>query len=185
MDGLNLLLLQKFVLRNFPWSHPGRRSNLCSESNKPLKNWGKLTQKSADLLAESVNTRQLYSELGKITLLQAANKPVDVDTVAQLVRANTSLQLAAAIKAGNTVRALGLLNWLTIWTSFKIVATDWTISPGYGSSWWWRQDRMIELLLKLLKLATQSVSTSSRSQDSFCTATRLNVTFATRTRSQP
>jgi DNA polymerase-3 subunit delta len=62
---------------------------------------------------------------------------VDVDTVAQLVRANTqnSLQLAAAIKAGNTVRALGLVTELINHNepALKIVAT----LIGQFRTWLW------------------------------------------------
>jgi len=60
----------------------------------------KLTQRSAYLVAESVgnNTRQLYSELENCFFVH--NKHLDVDSVAQLVQANTqnSLHLAAAIE---------------------------------------------------------------------------------------
>lgn len=135
-------LLQKCAeIREFSLISPWKTEQLVQRVQQAAQELGvKLTQKSADLLAESVgnNTRQLYSELEKLhTFAGAANKPVDVDTVAQLVRANTqnSLQLAAAIKAGNTARALGLVTELINHhePALKIVAT----LIGQFRTWLW------------------------------------------------
>jgi DNA polymerase-3 subunit delta len=135
-------LLQKCAeIQEFSLIPPWKTEQLVQRVQQAAQELGvKLTQKSADLLAESVgnNTRQLYSELEKLhTFAGATNKPVDVDTVAQLVRANTqnSLQLAAAIKAGNTVRALGLVTELINHNepALKIVAT----LIGQFRTWLW------------------------------------------------
>jgi DNA polymerase-3 subunit delta len=135
-------LLQKCAeIQEFSLIPPWKTEQLVQRVQQAAQELGvKLTQKSADLLAESVgnNTRQLYSELEKLhTFAGATNKPVDVDTVAQLVRANTqnSLQLAAAIKAGNTARALGLVTELINHNepALKIVAT----LIGQFRTWLW------------------------------------------------
>ena len=135
-------LLQKCAeIQEFSLIPPWKTEQLVQRVQQAAQELGvKLTQKSADLLAESVgnNTRQLYSELEKLhTFAGATNTPVDVDTVAQLVRANTqnSLQLAAAIKAGNTVRALGLVTELINHNepALKIVAT----LIGQFRTWLW------------------------------------------------
>ncbi|HEY9767325.1 MAG TPA: DNA polymerase III subunit delta [Coleofasciculaceae cyanobacterium] len=100
----------------------------------------KLTSKAIALLTESVgnNTRQLWNELEKLKIYWGDNhQPLDENTVAQLVLCNTqnSLQLAAAIKDGETERALGLVTDLINRNepALKIVATlvgqfrTWTI----------------------------------------------------------
>lgn len=135
------LLQKSAAIREFSLIPPWKTEQLVQRVQQAAQELGvKLTQKSADLLAESVgnNTRQLYSELEKLhTFAGAANKPVDVDTVAQLVRANTqnSLQLAAAIRAGNTVSALGLVTELINHNepALKIVAT----LIGQFRTWLW------------------------------------------------
>ena len=65
-------------------------------------------------MAESVgnDTRLLYNEIEKLRLYaHGSNKPLDVDTVTKLVRNTTqnSLQLAAAIRIGDTAKALTTL----------------------------------------------------------------------------
>lgn len=113
----------------------------------------KLTQRSAYLVAESVgnNTRQLYSELEKLrTFAGAVNKHLDVDSVAQLVQANTqnSLHLAAAIRAGDTAKALALVAQLSSRNepALRIVAT----LIGQFRTWLW------------VKLMTEAGEVSSR-----------------------
>lgn len=90
----------------------------------------KLTPATAHLLAEYVgnNTRQLYNELEKLRTFAAdSNQPLDVDVIRELVSNNTqsSLQLAAAIKDGNSAKALTLVTELINCNepALKIVAT--------------------------------------------------------------
>lgn len=106
-------LLQKYAeFREFSLIPPWKTDQLMQRVQQAAQEVGvKLTQKSAHLVAESVgnNTRQLYNELEKLRLYAgAASKPLDVDAVAELVRTTTqnSLQLAAAIKSGDTATAL-------------------------------------------------------------------------------
>ena len=101
----------------------------------------KLTPKAVELLAESVgnNTRQLYNEVEKLSLYSSSdrNNTLDETAVAALVICNTqnSLQLAAAIRDGQTDRALQLVTELINLNepALKIVATlvgqfrTWTI----------------------------------------------------------
>lgn len=74
----------------------------------------KLTGEAVDLLVEAVgnNTRQLYNEIDKLKLYGDGSKPLGKEAIANLVTTSTqsSLQLAAAIRAGNTSRALTLLD---------------------------------------------------------------------------
>ena len=125
-------LLQKLAdIREFSLVPPWKIEQLVQRVQQAaLELDVKLTQKSAHLLAESVgnNTRQLYNELEKLrTFAGAVNKPLDVDTVASLVQANTqnSLHLAAAIRAGDAAKALALLAQLSSRNepALKIVAT--------------------------------------------------------------
>ena len=100
----------------------------------------KLTSEAIALLVESIgnNTRQLWNELEKLKIYWGDNQQaLDRDTVAELVLCNTqnSLQLAEAIRDGNTERALGLVGDLLARNepALKIVATlvgqfrRWTI----------------------------------------------------------
>ncbi|WP_019507587.1 DNA polymerase III subunit delta [Pleurocapsa sp. PCC 7319] len=100
----------------------------------------KLTPKALTLLAESVgnDTRQLWNELEKLKIYSSdSEQALDENTVANLVLCNTqnSLQLAAAIKDGETDKALGLVTDLINRNepALKIVATlvgqfrTWTI----------------------------------------------------------
>ena len=106
-------LLQKCAhIREFSLIPPWKTEQIVQRVQQAAQELGvKLSQKSAYLVAESVgnNTRQLYSELEKLkTFAGGASKPLDVDAVASLVRANTqnSLHLAAAIKDGDAAKAL-------------------------------------------------------------------------------
>ncbi len=100
----------------------------------------KLTSQAAEILAEAVgnDTRLLYNELEKIQLYAGGtNKPQDIDVVTQLVR-NTnqnSLQLAAAMKAGDTAKALAILANLinACEPSLRIIAT----LIGQFRTWLW------------------------------------------------
>ncbi|MFM7364446.1 MAG: DNA polymerase III subunit delta [Cuspidothrix sp.] len=90
----------------------------------------KITPQIAELLAESIgnDTRLLYNELEKLRLYtQGSRKPLDVKIVSELVRNTThnTLQLATAIRTGDTSAALTILADLTnaAEPGLKIVAT--------------------------------------------------------------
>ncbi len=135
------LLQKKAEIKEFSLIPPWKTEQLVQQVQQAAQEVGvKLTPKSAELLAQSIgnNTRQLYSELEKLhTFAGATNKPIDVDCVTALVQANTenSLQLAAAIKAGNTAKALGLVSQLLNLNepALKIVAT----LVGQFRTWLW------------------------------------------------
>lgn len=135
-------LLQKSAyIREFSLIPPWKTEQLVQRVQQVAQELGvKLTQRSAYLVAESVgnNTRQLYSELEKLrTFAGAVNKHLDVDSVAQLVQANTqnSLHLAAAIRAGDTAKALALVAQLSSRNepALRIVAT----LIGQFRTWLW------------------------------------------------
>ncbi|MEB3292050.1 MAG: DNA polymerase III subunit delta [Synechococcales bacterium] len=78
----------------------------------------KLTQAAITTIAEAVgnNTRQLYSELEKISLLashegQKKPKPLDVEAIAPLITSTSqnTLKLFTAIRQGKTAEALELV----------------------------------------------------------------------------
>ncbi|WP_341528064.1 DNA polymerase III subunit delta [Nostoc sp. UHCC 0302] len=110
-------LLKQFAaeFREFPLIPPWKTELLVQSANQAAQTVGvKLTSRAAEWLAESVgnDTRLLYNEIEKLRLyVEGSNKPIDVDTVTQLVRNTTqnSLQLAAAIRTGDTTKALGTL----------------------------------------------------------------------------
>lgn len=148
-------LLQKSAyIREFSLIPPWKTEQLVQRVQQVAQELGvKLTQRSAYLVAESVgnNTRQLYSELEKLrTFAGAVNKHLDVDSVAQLVQANTqnSLHLAAAIRAGDTAKALALVAQLSSRNepALRIVAT----LIGQFRTWLW------------VKLMTEAGEVSSR-----------------------
>lgn len=135
-------LLQKLAeIREFSLIPPWKTEQLVQRVQQAAQEVGvKLTQKSAYLVAEAVgnDTRQLYSELEKLRLYAGAvNKPLDVDAVADLVGANTqnSLQLAAAIRAGNAATSLTLVRELISRNepALRIVAT----LIGQFRTWLW------------------------------------------------
>lgn len=73
----------------------------------------KLTAHGAELLADLVgnDTRQLHSELEKLRLYSGDSKPIDEAAIATLVTASSqsTIQLAAAIRQGQTAQALDLV----------------------------------------------------------------------------
>ncbi|MFM7405864.1 MAG: DNA polymerase III subunit delta [Cuspidothrix sp.] len=90
----------------------------------------KITPQIAEILAESIgnDTRLLYNELEKLRLYTQGNRqPLDVKIVSELVRNTTqnTLQLATAIRTGDTPTALTILADLTnaAEPGLKIVAT--------------------------------------------------------------
>jgi len=127
--------------REFPLIPPWKTELLVQSVNQAAQAVGvKLTPKIAELLAESVgnDTRLLDNEIEKLRLyLEGSNKPLNVTTVTQLVRNTTqnSLQLAAAIRTGNTARALETLAALINASEpgLRIVAT----LIGQFRTWLW------------------------------------------------
>jgi DNA polymerase-3 subunit delta len=100
----------------------------------------KLTENAENLLAEAVgnDTRSLYRELEKLQLYgMDITRPLEPKDIFPLIRFNTqnSLQLAAAIRQGNTSQALALLNALVERNepALKIVAT----LVGQFRTWLW------------------------------------------------
>ncbi len=109
-------LLKKFaLLQEFPLIPPWKTELLVQSVKQAAQTVGvKLTAKSVDMLAEAVgnDTRLLYNELEKLRLYaEGSNQPLDVNAVAQLVKNTTqnSLQLAVAIRTGDTAKALAIL----------------------------------------------------------------------------
>jgi DNA polymerase-3 subunit delta len=109
-------LLQKHAqIREFSPIPPWKTELLLQNVRDHAADQGvNLTPSAQALLAEAVgnNTRQLWSELAKLRLYHAdPQTPIDADVVAQLVVTNTqsSLQLAAAIRDGESDRALRLV----------------------------------------------------------------------------
>ncbi|HEY9645376.1 MAG TPA: DNA polymerase III subunit delta [Chroococcidiopsis sp.] len=103
-----------------------------------------LTADAAQLLAEAVgsDTRQLYTELEKLRLyvgdgMGNGKKSIDKEAIAALVSTSTqsSLQLAAAIRQGDTSKALTLLTDLfrRNEAGLRIVAT----LVGQFRTWLW------------------------------------------------
>jgi DNA polymerase-3 subunit delta len=159
-------LLQKYAeIREFSLIPPWKTEQLVQRVQQAALEVGvKLTQRSAYLVAESVgnNTRQLYSELEKLrTFAGAINQPLDVDAVADLVRANTqnSLQLAAAIQKGDATKALALVADLISRNepALRIVAT----LIGQFRTWLW------------VKLMMETVQGDARTSERSDNAVRL------------
>jgi DNA polymerase-3 subunit delta len=135
------LLKQFAFFQEFPLIPPWKTELLVQAVKQAAESVGvKLTPVSAEMLAEAVgnDTRLLYNELEKIRLYaQGSNKPQDADVIAQLVRNTTqnSLQLAAAIRMGNTESALNLVTDLINASEpgLRIVAT----LIGQFRTWLW------------------------------------------------
>ncbi|MBW4574845.1 MAG: DNA polymerase III subunit delta [Aphanothece sp. CMT-3BRIN-NPC111] len=135
-------LLQKYAeIQEFSLIPPWKTELLVQQVKRISGQVGvKLNNAAAELLAESVgnDTRQLFNELEKLQLYAgSANQPLDVKAVAALITANTqnSLQLAGAIRQGNTVQALGLVAELINHNepALRIVAT----LIGQFRTWLW------------------------------------------------
>lgn len=135
------LLQQCASFEEFSLIPPWETKQLAMQVQKAAIAVGvKLTQSSVELMAESVgnDTRQLYNEMEKLrTFAGVNNKPIEVDIIAELVRGNsqTSLQLAAAIRSGDTSKALLLVAQLINRNEpvLKIVAT----LIGQFRTWLW------------------------------------------------
>ncbi|MBR8840857.1 MAG: DNA polymerase III subunit delta [Stigonema ocellatum SAG 48.90 = DSM 106950] len=109
-------LLQKFAqFQEFPLIPPWKTELLVQSVKQAAQTVGvKLTTNGVDILVEAVgnDTRLLYNELEKLRLYAVdLNQPLDGDAVAQLVKNTTqnSLQLAVAIRTGDTGKALTIL----------------------------------------------------------------------------
>ncbi|AFZ04433.1 DNA polymerase III subunit delta [Calothrix sp. PCC 6303] len=135
-------LLKQFAqFQEFPVIPPWKTELLIQAVNQAAQTTGvKLTAKSTELLASAVgnDTRLLYNELEKIRLYAGdSNKPQDENVIAQLVRNTTqnSLQLAAAIRTGDTNQALILVTDLINASEpgLRIVAT----LIGQFRTWLW------------------------------------------------
>jgi DNA polymerase-3 subunit delta len=127
--------------REFPLIPPWKTELLIQAVNQVAQTVGvRLTAKAAEVLAEAVgnDTRLLYNEIEKLRLYaEGGNQPIEVDTVTLLVRNNTqnSLQLAAAIRTGDTAKALTVLADLinAAEPGLRIVAT----LIGQFRTWLW------------------------------------------------
>ena len=109
------LIKKHAQVRDFSLISPWKSELIEQQVKKAAQEVGiKLSLKGIELLAESVgnNTRQLWNELEKLAIYSRDRDTVlDEKIVATLVVCHTqnSLQLAAAIKDGETERALGLV----------------------------------------------------------------------------
>ncbi len=125
------LLKQSATFCEFPLIPPWKTELLVQSVQQTAQTLQiKITPQIAELLAESVgnDTRLLYNELEKLRLYtQGTSKPLNVKIVSQLVRNTTqnTLQLATAIRTGDTPTALTILADLTnaAEPGLKIVAT--------------------------------------------------------------
>ncbi|MBE9219394.1 DNA polymerase III subunit delta [Dolichospermum flos-aquae] len=125
------LLKQFATFCEFPLIPPWKTELLVQSVQQAAQTVGlKLNPLVVELLAESVgnDTRLLYNELEKLRLYtQSSRKPLDVNIVSELVRNTTqnTLQLATAIRTGDTPKALGILNDLSnsAEPGLRIVAT--------------------------------------------------------------
>jgi DNA polymerase III subunit delta len=110
-------LLQKLAeVREFSPISPWKTDLLVQNVRQVAQSAGvKLTHGAVDLLAEAVgnHSRLLYSEMEKLRLYMGTDEaPLNEAAVANLVTAHTqnSLQLAAAIRQGETAKALTLVS---------------------------------------------------------------------------
>ncbi|MDX2214175.1 MAG: DNA polymerase III subunit delta [Oculatellaceae cyanobacterium bins.114] len=109
-------LMQKHAeIREFAAIPPWKTDQLVNQVKQAAQEVGvKLTPTATQMLAEAVgnNTRQLFGELEKLRLYGGTGqRPLDEGAIATLVTASTqnSLQLAEAIRQGNTATALSLI----------------------------------------------------------------------------
>ncbi|HYW19919.1 MAG TPA: DNA polymerase III subunit delta [Nodularia sp. (in: cyanobacteria)] len=131
LKSTKLLKKSAHEFREFPLIPPWKTELLVQSVNQVAQTVGvKLTNQTAEILAEAVgnDTRLLYNEMEKLRLYTSdSGKPLDVETITQLVRNTTqnSLQLAAAIRMGDTAKALTILADLinAAEPGLKIVAT--------------------------------------------------------------
>lgn len=116
------LLQEHAEVKEFSAIPPWKTDQITDKVRQAAKEVGvRLTRASGEFLVEAVgnNTRQLYNELEKLRLFgngtvtdgQMEAEPLDLETVAGLITTSTqsSLQLASAIRMGDTGKALELV----------------------------------------------------------------------------
>jgi len=154
-------LLKKFAeIREFGLISPFKTDLLKKNVNDVANSLGiKLTSSCADFLVEAVgnDTRLLYNELEKLRLyLKDSNQPLDVDTASQLVQNSTqnSLQLAGAIRMGDTAKALSLVADLmsAYEPSLRIVAT----LIGQFRTWLW-----VRIMMETGERSSQAIAAAA------------------------
>jgi DNA polymerase III subunit delta len=115
LKSTKLLKKSATEFREFPLIPPWKTELLVKSVQEVAQTVGvKLTNQTAEVLAEAVgnDTRLLYNEMEKLRLYAGnSSQPLDVNTITKLVRNTTqnSLQLAAAIRTGETAKALTIL----------------------------------------------------------------------------
>jgi DNA polymerase-3 subunit delta len=110
-------LLQKYAeVKDFSPLPPWKHDEILAAVKRAAREVGiQLTADAVELLAESVgnHTRSLYNALEKLQLyaLSAGSNALNAQIVDELVTCNTqnSIQLARAIREGDTATALGLV----------------------------------------------------------------------------
>ncbi|MBD2666106.1 DNA polymerase III, delta subunit [Richelia sinica FACHB-800] len=141
LKGTKFLKQHATEFREFPLIPPWKTELIVQAVQEVAASTGvKLTPLIAEFLAESVgnDTRLLYNEMEKLRLYtENSHQPLDVKIVSQLVRNTTqnSLQLAAAIRGGDTAKALVILTDLlnAAEPGLRIVAT----LIGQFRTWLW------------------------------------------------
>lgn len=131
LKSTKLLKKSAQEFREFPLIAPWKTDLLVQSVNQVAESLGvKLTSSGAELLAEAIgnDTRLLHNEIEKLRLYaQNSSQPLDINTISQLVRNTTqnTLQLAGAMKVGDTPKALSILADLIAASepALKIVAT--------------------------------------------------------------
>ncbi|MEO0935499.1 MAG: DNA polymerase III subunit delta, partial [Cyanobacteria bacterium J06641_2] len=154
-------LLKKFAqIREFGLISPFKTDLLKKNVNDVANSLGiKLTSSCADFLVEALgnDTRLLYNELQKLQLyLQDSNQVLDVDKAKTLVQNSTqnSLQLAGAIRMGDTEKALSLVADLmsAYEPSLKIVA----VLIGQFRTWLW-----VRLMMETGERSPQAIASAA------------------------
>lgn len=113
-------LLQKYAeVKEFSAIPPWKTDQITDRVRQAAQQVGvKLSRASGEFLVEAVgnNSRQLYNELEKLRLYSSGTqgdraRPLELEVVAGLVTTSTqsSLQLASAIRIGDTAKALELI----------------------------------------------------------------------------
>jgi DNA polymerase III subunit delta len=124
-------LLQKYAeIREFVSIPPWKTEQLEQQVRQAAQEVGvKLTPGAIQLLAEAVgnDTRRLFNELEKLRVYAGSAQQIGESAIATLVTTSTqsSLQLAAAIRQGDTGRSLSLVEDLFLQNevAIRIVAT--------------------------------------------------------------
>ncbi|MEO1403175.1 MAG: DNA polymerase III subunit delta [Cyanobacteria bacterium J06635_1] len=135
-------LLQKHAdVREFATIPPWKTEQISHQVYQVAQEVGiRVEPKAVELLAEAIgaNTRRLYNELEKLKVYwQDQTQPLTPEAVTTLVSTSTqsSLQLAAALRDGQTDKALGLVSELIAQNepALRIVAT----LVGQFRTWLW------------------------------------------------